>query len=226
LAVLGGAVALAVWQGWPNLLARLGIRRHFRGVFEWLTTTTEGVILGTALGALMLLPLLVLAVRWDNLERSLRALASVAVALWLAVPVLAAVFAYATGDHSGLEARNWFAIHPDRTSVIFYVLWGFVQQALFLGYFNARIRKGIGPKSLGVLRARALVSVLTGLVFGAMHRPSVPLVVLTTLEGTVLAWYFQSAATRNLFVVVVIHAVAGTLFSAMLPVSMDIGPWD
>ena len=48
----------------------------------------------------------------------------------------------------------------------------------------------------------------------------------TTMEGTLLAWFFQSDATRNLFVVAVIHAIAGTLFSAMLPVSMDIGPWE
>ena len=226
LALLGCGVALAMWQGWPNLLARLGVRRHFRGAFEWLTSTTEGVALGIALGVLALLPALALGVRWDNLERSLRALAPVAVGLWLGVLLLALCYAQVTGDHSGLQARDWFAIHPDRTSAIFYVLWGFVQQALFLGYFNARIRKGIGPHPPGPLRARALAALLTGLVFGAVHLPSLPLATLTTVEGALLAWYFQSDATRNLFVVAAIHAVAGTLFSAMLPVSMDIGPWE
>jgi len=224
LAVLACAVALAVWQGWPNLLARLGFRRHFRGTFEWLTTTGEGLALGIALGVLALLPALALLVRWDNLTNSARTLAPVAVGLWLAVPALAVVYAYSTGDHSGLQARDWFAIHPDRTSVIFYLVWGFVQQGLFLGYFNARIRKGVGPRRFGALPARALAALLSGFMFGAVHLPSLPLALLTTLEGVLLAWYFQSDATRNLFVVVLIHAVAGTLFSAMLPVSTGVGP--
>ena len=226
LALLAGAIALAVWQGWPNLLARLGIRRHFFDAFQWFTATTEGVALGTSLTVLLLLPALVLLVRWDNLEGSLRAFASVAAGLWLGVLVLAIVYADTTDGPSGLAFRAGFVSHPDRTSVIFYLLWGFVQQGLFLGYFNARIRKGIGPDPLAGLPARGFTALLSGILFGAIHLPSLPLAAFTTVEGALLAWYFQSDATRNLFVVAVIHAVAGTLFSALLPFSTNIGPWD
>jgi len=222
---LACAVALALWQGWPNLLARLGLRRHFRGSFEWFTTATEGQAIGIAIAVLALLPALALVVRWDNFAQSARALAPVALGLWLAVPVLAVIYATATGDYSSLQTRDWFAIHPDRTSVIFYLLWGLVQQGLFLGYFNARIRKGIGPRRFFPLPARSLAALLTGLIFGAVHLPSLPLALLASVEGVVLAWYFQSDATRNLFVMAVIHAVTGTLFSAMLPVSTGVGPW-
>jgi len=226
LAIIGCALALALWQGWPNLLARLGVRRHFRGAFEWFTTTPEGVGLGIALGVLTLLPAFALAIRWDNFEKSVRSLAPVAVGLWLAVPVFAVAYAVATGDRSGLQAGEWFVPHPDRTSVIFYLMWGFVQLGLFLGYFNTRIRKGIGNQSVVGLPARAWAALLTGILFGAIHLPSLPLAGLTAIEGTLLAWYFQSDATRNLFVVAVIHAVGGTLFSAMLPVSTSVGPWN
>jgi len=226
LTVLGCAVTLAVWQGWPNLLARLGVRRHFRAAFDWLTLTTSGSALGGALGALVLLRAAVWAVRWDNLDRSLRALAPLALGLWLSVPALAVLYALATGDWSRLRAPRWLEIHPDRTSVIFYLLWGFVQQGLFLGYFNARFRRAIAPRRRGLLPSRALAALLTGLVFGAVHLPNLPLVGLGAVEGALLAWAFQSDATRNLFVAAVIHAVAGTLFSALLPVSMEIGPWE
>ena len=72
---------------------------------------------------------------------------------------------------------------------------------------------------------RTLAALLTGIVFGAVHFPSLPLAMLTTVEGALLGWYFQSDATRNLFVMAAIHAVAGTLFSAMVPVSTGVGPW-
>ena len=140
--------------------------------------------------------------------------------------MLAIVYADTTDGPSGLAFRAGFATHPDRTSVIFYLLWGFVQQGLFLGYFNARIRKGIGPHPLAGLPARGFAALLSGILFGAIHLPSLPLAAFTTVEGALLAWYFQSDATRNLFVVAVIHAVAGTLFSALLPFSTNIGPWD
>lgn len=226
LALLACAVVFAARQGWPNLLARLGVRRHFLAAFEWFTTTAEGFALGMALALLVLLPAVALVVRWDNLAASLRAQAPLALGLWLGVPLLAVVYAQLSGDRSGLHLREGFAIHPDRTSVIFYLLWGFVQQGLFLGYFNARIRKGLGPRPLGAFPARVLAALLTGLVFGAAHLPSLPLAALTAVEGALLAWYFQADATRNLFVAAVIHAVAGTLFSAMLPVSTNIGPWE
>ncbi len=225
LAALAIPLGLLLLRGWPNLLARLGLRRHARSVFEALTG--GAVAVAAPLAALaVLLPGVALLARFDNLAAAARGLAPAALALWGGVLALALLAAGEAGDFTRLAPDAWLATHPDRTSGIFYLAWALVQQVVFLGYFNTRLRKGIGPGGRGPLSGRALVALATGALFGAIHLPALHLVAATALVGALLGWCFQVDRQRHLLLAAAIHAVAGTLYSRLLPFSMDAGPWD
>jgi hypothetical protein len=216
---------LLLLRGWPNLLARLGVRRHLRSLFEALTGGAAGLAAPLAAGAL-LLPGALLLTRFDNLASALRGLAPAALALWGGVLALALLHAGRLGDFGRFDPASWLASHPDRTSGIFYLAWALAQQLVFLGYFNTRLRKGIGPRGRGPLPGRALAALATGALFGAIHLPRLHLVAVTALAGALLGWCFQVDRQRHLLLAAAVHAVAGTLYSRLLPFSMDAGPWD
>lgn len=225
LLALAAALALASARGWPNLLARLGIRRHFRVAFEALTAAPTSAWLGALVGLLLVFPLALLGIRWDNLAPALRRLLPLAALLAGGTALLAAGHAVHSGSWERLAPATWLAPHADRTSPVFYLLWGFAQQWLFLGYFNGRLRKGIPARGLGPFPGRLLAALLTGAFFAGAHLPALELAALSFATGSLLAWYFQADRTRNLFAMGLLHATAGTLFSLWLPVSMDVGPW-
>ena len=87
-----------------------------------------------------------------------------------------------------------------------------------------RLAVGMPSVALQVVFLRSWVrGAVTG--FGLLHLPSVALVSLTGVAGTAFGWLLQRDATRNLFLLAVVHALAGTLLAAALPLSTDVGPW-
>lgn len=219
--------AVLVVPGWRYLLIRLGIRRTFHEAYQWLTAGSEGVVLALAFGALVVFPLLVLLIRWDNLFPTLGKLLPVALLVWIAAPLAL----WAHGLLTGTE--DWMGRIPlleeDGGKVlkrgIFYLLWGTLQEYCALGYFNGRLRKGFGSRRYGPLSGRALAALATGVIFGLSHLPSPALAAATLAGGTFLGWHFQRDRTRNLFVMGLLHGVSGVLFAVLVPTSMGIGPW-
>ena len=222
---IAAAVALALVQGWPNLLARLGLRRHFQSGFEWLTDTPVGLAVGMGATFACVVPAILRVVRWDNFRASVRVWGALALVFALAVAGLAALYRESSLAADVASPLAWLRPHPDRTSVIFYLLWGFVQQALFIGYFNTRLRRGIPAEGWLGIRGRFWVAGLSGLFFGLLHLPTPELVAATGVAGATFGWFFQVDRTRNLFLAAVVHAVVGTLFAGAVPLSPRVGPW-
>lgn len=88
---------------------------------------------------------------------------------------------------------------------LYYILWGFIQQVLFLSFIHVRLRKVFPTMS------RMRISLLTGAIFGSYHLFNFPLVTFTFVSGTIWAWSFYE--TPNLLTVSISHGLGGTLSS-------------
>jgi hypothetical protein len=216
VALLFGVAGLGLWTvlsilpAWLRLLQRAGVRRHWPVHYAQLADEPLLAVL-FGLGAFVVLALLV--IRWDRWRSAPRLLLWGAV-LWASVIVIAVV----TGRAHRLQTLASVTRIPE---IFFYSLWAMLQQYCFLGFFNGRLRKGFGPG-----RGRRLVVALgTGAVFAALHPPAWWLVLATFPVGVLYGWLFQEDRYRNLFVIGVTHGVAGTLYAALIPGSMVIGPW-
>lgn len=218
-----GALVLAiplllVAVGWDSMLIRLGIRLTWPGVYARLITApwrqAGTMAAAIAIGALMAWSL----IRWTNLGRAARALA-LPYGLLLAGIAAAALIAAAA---SGGRPRITGAAFLSRLAA--YLPWALVQQWLVLSYLNTRIRKAVPGAGRANLPGRAITAVLTGIAFGAMHWPGLPLVAFTLVTGCVSGWLFQRDRSRNLFLFCLAHALAGALLATLTPIRMDVGP--
>jgi hypothetical protein len=208
LAGLGLWATLSMLPVWPYLLQRVGVRRHWPVSY---TQLANEPLLALLLGPVVFAALALFLIRWDRWRFTPRLFAWGAV-LWAGVLALAV----ATG-HGGRLAR--LAEPSVASQVFFYGLWAMLQQYCVLGYFNGRIRKGFAPGR------RLLVALVCGSIFAWLHVPAWSLVAATLPVGVLFAWFFQVDRSRNLFVLGLVHGVAGTLYAVLLPYPMTIGPW-
>ncbi len=216
-------LAVLTLRGWPNLLARLGLRRHAPELFAALCSGSAGALLPLLAALPLAFALGVFALRWETLRGAARALAPAAAALGTALALGALWLRQSDAGAAGQGIA--FGLRAERASEIFYLLWALLQQQLALGYFNARLRRGIAPAAGGSARSQALVALLNALGFGLLHLPSPLLCAATAVFESCLAWHFQRAKTRNLLASAALHALLGALFAQWLPISMDVGPW-
>lgn len=105
---------------------------------------------------------------------------------------------------------------------LYYILWGFIQQVLFLSFIHVRLRKVFPGYS------RIKIALMTGAIFGSYHLFNFPLATFTFISGTFWAWYFYE--TPNLLTVSISHGLGGTLSSMFIfnynGWSMTVGwPW-
>jgi len=213
--VLVGLVGLGLWTvlavlpAWLTVLQRAGVRRYWPIQYTWLADEPLLAVL-FGLGVFAVLALFV--IRWDQWRSAPRLLLWGAV-LWAGVIVIALV----TGRADRLSTLADVTRIPE---VFFYSLWAVLQQYFFLGFFNGRLRRGFGPG-----RRRLTAALATGAVFAVLHPPAWWLVLATFPLGVLYGWLFQEDRYRNLFVIGVTHGVAGTLYAALIPGSMAIGPW-
>lgn len=94
---------------------------------------------------------------------------------------------------------------------LYYILWGFIQQVLFLSFIHVRLRK-IFPGN--DRNNRIKIALLTGMIFGSYHLFNFPLVTFTFISGTFWAWYFYE--TPNMLTVSISHGLGGTLSSMFI----------
>jgi hypothetical protein len=209
LAGLGLWTVLSVLPAWLKLLQRAGVRRYWPIHYAELADEPLLAVL-FGLGVFVVLALFV--IRWDRWRSAPRLL------LWGAV-LCAGVLGIAllTGRAHRLPELVSVTRFPE---VFFYSLWAILQQYCFLGFFNGRLRRGLGPG-----RHRLAVALATGAVFATLHPPAWWLVLATFPVGVVYGWLFQEDRYRNLFVIGVTHGIAGTLYGALIPGSMAVGPW-
>lgn len=88
--------------------------------------------------------------------------------------------------------------------------WGFLQQLMLLGFCHRRMRivLGQGYKSVAA----------TALLFGLLHAPNPPLMVVCMLAGAL--WARQFDRNPNLFATALSHSVLSTSLSSSLPKSI------
>lgn len=217
---------LLVGVNWDSLLVRLGIRLTWPDLYGRLTVTPWRQLgtAGTAIGVGLVLAAFL--IRWTNLGSAARLLAWPVGLMLVGIVGVAACLAAGSGDWTRFREFAWAgrrgnAFFPRLAA---YLPWGLLQQWLILAYFNTRIRKAVPTSGWAGLPGRAVTAALTGIAFGALHWPNVPLVVFTCLGGCVSGWLFQQDRCRNLFLLGLAHGLAGALVAALTLVRMKVGP--
>lgn len=217
---------LLAWVGWSSLLIRLGIRLTWPEVYDQLSDTPWSTV-GTAATAVVFgLVFSGFLIRWTNLASAARALSWPVGVLLAGIVVVAATSAAGSGDWTRFCELTWTghgrgAFLPRLAA---YVPWGLLQQWLLLAYFNTRVRKAVPKSGWAGLSGRAVTAGLTGIAFGALHWPDVPLVTLSCVGGCVSGWLFQQDRCRNLFLLGLAHGMAGTMVATLTSVRMGVGP--
>jgi hypothetical protein len=104
-----------------------------------------------------------------------------------------------------------------------YAIWGTLQELLFLGYFNTRIRKGLSSPLLSAL--------LTAIVFGLFHLTAYTLMAICFLVMIVWALIFQAAP--NVILMGIVHGISGGFGSAFsiqgmppIRIKASVGPFN
>jgi membrane protease YdiL (CAAX protease family) len=176
-----------------------------------------------------------LFIRTDNLKRSAREvlliLTSIMVLSIFLISLLLGTFWTPEGggfsewlvEQGILQEANLFVDFI--AQFLYYILWGFIQQVLFLSFIHVRLRKvfpGNGRNN------RIKIALFTGAIFGSYHLFNFPLVAFTFISGTFWAWYFYE--TPNMLTVSISHGLGGTLSSMFIfnynGWSMTVGwPW-
>ncbi|MHA1717220.1 MAG: hypothetical protein ACTSXP_16365, partial [Promethearchaeota archaeon] len=111
-----------------------------------------------------------------------------------------------------------------------YIIWGAVQQYLFMGYFSNLLRK-IFPRSKGYA-----IAGFTGMIFGLIHAVDWPLMLFTAVAGMIWVWYWnkeyynkktgQVVRGNNLFLWGLVHGFGGSLLGMLAPFTMAVGPFN
>ena len=221
--VLGVIYNYTTLPNWSLVLIRFGLRGRNPDLFRFLTQTAEGTIIAIITGIFTYLILVLVLIRWDNFLDAAKVLIPFGGLFCLGIVITGMVYATIGNDWSLFENFRWISQDSDSflTHASFYTMWGIVQQYLFLSYFNTRFRKGFENSK----RGQFLCALFTGLCFGLIHMPFLPLSTLTFIGGFLYAYFFGKDKYRNLFIVGIAHGFGGTLVSMLTPMVMNVGPW-
>jgi hypothetical protein len=211
--VFAVVIASVLNAGWRHLLIRLGFRRYFAPAYAWLADTSEGWTVGLFLIAGLLLLGGLRLVRWQTWLATLRATA------WPALGVGAGIVLLGTALTADTE-DPWPHTADAFQLSLRYLFWGFLQQAVVLGWLSTRLRRAIPPAR----GSRALVAMLCGGVFALAHAPNLSLATVAGVGDGWLAWLFQRDRTRNLVAAGLLHAVLAVMYAAFVPGTMEVGP--
>ncbi len=131
-----------------------------------------------------------------------------------------------TGAQDWFAFIGYFASGNDSFLVSWwnYIWWGFIQQWLFLGYFNTRLRKGIPKGKYRGFAANIWVGIVNMFYFGLFHVPAWYLALFAFTGGLFFAWVFQPDKHRNLWAMAIIQGFGGALLG-LLPWKLSVGPW-
>ncbi|HNW33790.1 MAG TPA: CPBP family glutamic-type intramembrane protease [Candidatus Ozemobacteraceae bacterium] len=156
---------------------------------EWAAVILLAVFLNTV----------IVFTRYDNLSQACRVIGIYLALVWLAVGILGYTYVY-------IIKGGWVELDPagGLSEVGTYMMWGTIQELLFLSYFNTRIRKGVTSPLLSAL--------ITAVVFSLFHIPAYTLMTICFLVGIVWALIFQYAP--NLVVLGFSHGFSAGFFSA------------
>lgn len=155
-------------------------------------------------------------VRTDNLKQSaknvLLILNSILVVSILIISLILGTFWTPAGGGFSLKVFGVENLVIDFVAqFLYYILWGFVQQILFLSFIHVRLRKVFPGNDRN---NQIKISLLTGVIFGSYHLFNFPLAAFTLISGTFWAWNFYEAP--NMLTVSISHGLGGTLSSMFI----------
>ncbi len=208
---------------------------HIHGESLLATIAFRGALI-LLIDAILLFVALPVMLRLDNAARSLRVLLAFMSSLFLMVLLFNLFFQVAVEPfREGLSQYNYIdlrgATASERFFALFhpidfggqwsgYVLWGWIQQFIFLSYFGVLFGKAFDVVHSKSARCKACFC--TALFFGLIHLPNAWLMFFTFTGGFWGAFLFYQC--RNLFVVGFVHGGAGSLLNRMTPINFSVGP--
>jgi membrane protease YdiL (CAAX protease family) len=98
-------------------------------------------------------------------------------------------------------------------AVLTYPIWGFLQQLFYLGFGYRGLRRAGVPQGVAAIAA--------GLLYGMIHAPNWPLVLLTTPMGLYLAWVYTRSA--SLIPIGIVHGIGGAFAIYLFGLDLNIG---
>lgn len=111
-----------------------------------------------------------------------------------------------------------------------YIIWGSVQQYLFMGYY-LELWKKIFPKSKGYI-----IAIGTSCIFGMIHAIDWPLMLFTGIAGLFWAYDWNKEKFdkqtgkvhrgNNLLLWGIVHGFGGTLAGMLMPFGLGVGPFN
>ena len=113
-------------------------------------------------------------------------------------------------------APDWYALFLKLT---FYLFWAFIQDILFFSYVLTRLKDLINIPSFHY--QKITVVFLFAALFALVHLPNIPLMGLTFIFAFWLGYVFYSVP--NLTVIVIVHALLGTLLHRVYELHMKVG---
>ncbi len=141
-----------------------------------MTTGVLGTILTLIFECFAFILLALVLIRWDTFWSMLRNFILYMVGFWAIIVLIGVINAAVTNNWTSFtgfvfwdNTDNSFIPH-----VGFYLLWGMIQQWLCLGYFNTRLRKGIGNRKYGAISGKLICALISGVFFAGLHIPIFP----------------------------------------------------
>ncbi|MEA3405728.1 MAG: hypothetical protein U9R28_08320 [Pseudomonadota bacterium] len=102
---------------------------------------------------------------------------------------------------------------------ILYLASAFMQDILFFSYVLVRLKDLVTIKSEQY--KKTLVVIIFAVLFATVHMPNLPLVTVTFIFALWLGYVFYTVA--NLYAIVIVHAILGTLLHRVYELHMKIG---
>lgn len=218
LAVIGANLAMILISVLARELTDEIIRKVLRQSLSIRLNKDLSQMAASIISLIVLNLILFCIVRHDNIGRAAKIVGGYLFCLLLVIAIAGYYFIYHV--HGGTVE---FTPVNGLKSMGTYVIWGIVQELLFLSYFNTRIRKGLDSPFLS--------SLLTAVVFSLFHLTAYTLMFMCFLIMIVWAYIFQAAP--NVFCLGFAHGVSGGFGSAFkvkglnLPeVKATVGPFN
>jgi membrane protein YdbS with pleckstrin-like domain len=187
---------------------------------------TEEHMVPAVIAAILLIELIIFGLfRYDNFRSSFKWMVRMMVPMLPILIIVLCVYYFGAGPDTWQYKGKSFELGDFIVGWLGYIVWGSIQQLLFLGYFNTRIRKAILGYEWKYSKYAPLISTaICSSFFAIIHLPSL-LALFTAIGGAYWAWYFQKKGQQNILVSGIFHGLFGTILGSYLAfIPFSVGP--
>lgn len=206
-------------QDWLNgLIHNLRIQEGFGVEFN-------AIIFAVIIAVILIEAIIFFLFRYDNFRKSMKEFMKMVVFFLPVYLIIWAIYYYGASPTTWNYEGEPFVLGDFIVGWLGYVVWGTIQQMLFLGYFNTRLRKALLGYEWKLSKWAPLISALINAsFFGIIHIPGY-LAIFTFLGGLFWSWIFQKKGNQNLLVAGIVHGLFGTLLGTYMRfIPFSVGP--